>query len=213
MEELYNYNDGAYKHLSLHRRVTSYDPRNTDNLIVLDYFNTQRRNKNTTTIYYKLLDIEYSRYKKSEPPELPISFMMVWHEISIAWIEIIHQMLFIDQAISTFYAEYYDVIDKIITHDSADVKESAVYRQYPLGESVFHMAAKMWLVEKFKESKTNDSINLDSELKYIFSCYRMLEECFGPARRHCIMYMMDFFEKPLIDYLNEFMDEVSNGKY
>ena len=57
MEELYNYNDGAYKHLSLHRRVTSYDPRNTDNLIVLDYFNTQRRNKNTTTIYTHPIEI------------------------------------------------------------------------------------------------------------------------------------------------------------
>lgn len=213
MDDVYNYGEGGYKHISLHRRVTHYDPRNTDNLIILDYFNTQRMHKDTTTIYYRLLDIEYYRYKKADPPDLPISFIMVWHEISLAWIEIIHQMLFIDQAIETFYAEYHEVIDNIVNCDSIDVKDSSVYRQYPLGESVFHMAAKMWLLEKYKESKTNSSISMQKELKYVLTCYQKLETCFGPSRRHCIVYMMDFFGKTLVDYLNEFMSGMTDYNF
>ena len=213
MDDIYNYSDGGYKHLSLHRRVTHYDPRNTDNLIILDYFNTQRIHKDTTSIYYKLLDIEYSRYKKADPPDLPISFIMVWHEITLAWVEIIHQMLFIEEATETFYAEYYEVIDNITNYDSIDDKDSAVYRHYPLGESVFHMAAQMWLLEKYNESKTNDSISLNKELRYVLQCYQKLEACFGPSRRHCIVYMMDFSGKTLVDYLNDFMTDISNGRF
>jgi len=207
--EGYSYGDGGYRHLALHRKVTEYDPRNTDNLIVLDYFDVQKKHKDNTTIYYRLLDVEYARYRRADPPDLSISFIMVWHEINLAWVEIIHQMIFIDQVYETFFGEYTDVLNNIIENDSPDAKDSVVYRYYPMGESVFHMAAKMWLMEKYNESKTNININLNKELKYILNCYQRLEKCFGKDRSHCIVYMMDFSGKIMLDYLNDYLDEIN----
>ena len=58
----YQYNDSGYKFLSLHRKVLEYDPRNTDNLIILDYFNTMRRSKDDVSVYYKLIELELNKY-------------------------------------------------------------------------------------------------------------------------------------------------------
>ena len=60
----YIYTDSGYKFLSLHRKVIEYDPRNTDNLLILDYFNTMRKTRDDVALYYSLIETEYKQYKK-----------------------------------------------------------------------------------------------------------------------------------------------------
>jgi len=207
----YIYTDSGYKFLSIHRKVLEYDPRNTDNLIILDYFNTMRINKDNTGVYYNLIESEINRYRSGIIPDVPISFQMVWHEINMAWIDIIHQMIFIDQVYDTFHGEYKNLVEDIMLYDTLDEKETLVYRYHKTGETPFHLAAKMWLYEKWIESKRNNGgKNIDKELNFILSCYESLEKRFGPKRKFCILYLMDFSGKTLVDYLSDFLDELQN---
>ena len=208
----YIYTDAGYRFLSLHRKVIEYDPRNTDNLIILDYFNTMRRNRDDVAIYYKLIEEEYSQYNTGISPNSPISFQMVWHEINMAWVDIIHQMIFIDEMYDTFHGEYKNLVEEIILHDTLDDKETLVYRYSRTGESPFHIAGKMWLYEKWSESKRNSGgKSIDKDLKFILSCYEKLEMRFNPKGKFCILYLMDFSGKTLVDYLTDFLDELQNN--
>ena len=207
----YIYTDPGYNFLSLHRKVLEYDPRNTDNLIILDYFNTMRRSRDDTAVYYTLIEAEYKQYETGVAPISPISFQMVWHEINMAWVDIIHQMLFVDEVYDTFYGEYKNLVEDIILHDTLDDKETLVYRYARTGESPFHIAGKMWLYEKWSEARRNSGgKSIDKDLKFILSCYANLEKRFGPRRKFCILYLMDFSGKTLVDYLTDFLDELQN---
>ena len=209
----YNYTDDGYRFISLHRKVLEYDPRNTDNLVILDYFNTMSRSKDDVAIYYTLIENEYNESQVGIPSIYPISFQMIWHEINMAWVDIIHQMIFIEEAYDTFYGEYKNLVEEIILHDTLDDKETLVYRNARTGESPFHIAGKMWLYEKWSESVRNSgSKNIDKDLKFITSCYENLEKRFGSERRCCILYMMDFTGKTLLDYLSEFLDELQDNR-
>jgi hypothetical protein len=192
--------------------VLEYDPRNTDNLVILDYFNTMRRNKDDVAVYYNLIENEYKESQTGVPSIHPISFQMVWHEINMAWVDIIHQMIFIEEAYDTFHGEYKNLVEEIVLHDTLDDKETLVYRNARTGESPFHVAGKMWLYEKWSESVRNSGgKNIDKDLKFILSCYENLEKRFGSDRRFCILYMMDFTGKTLVDYLTEFLDELQDN--
>lgn len=207
----YIYTDSGYKFLSLHRKVIEYDPRNTDNLLILDYFNTMRKTRDDVALYYSLIETEYKQYKKGNIHITPISFQMIWHEINMAWIDIIHQMLFIDNAYHSFYGEYKYLIEEIILHDTLDDKETLVYRNPSTGESPFHIAGKMWLYEKWIEAKNEGGgKTIDNDLKFILNRYQNLEKCFGPKGRLSILYLMDFNGDTLVDYLSNFMDSLQN---
>lgn len=207
----YIYNDSGYRFLALHRKVLEYDPRNTDNLIIQDYFNTMRRSRDDIAVYYKLIETEYKQYEIGIVPSSPISFQMVWHEINMAWVDIIHQMIFIDEVYDTFHGEYKNLVEEIILHDTLDDKETLVYRYSKTGESPFHIAGKMWLYEKWSESKRNGGgKNIDKDLKFILNCYEKLEMRFSPRQKFCILYLMDFSGKTLVDYLTDFLDELQN---
>lgn len=208
----YIYTDSGYQFLSLHRKVMEYDPRNTDNLIILDYFNTIRRSRDDIAIYYNIIEAEHKKYNRGVVPTSPISFQMMWHEINMAWVDIIHQMLFIDEVYDTFHGEYRNVIEEIILHDTLDDKETLVFRYAKTGESPFHIAGKMWLYEKWTQSKRNDGgKSIDKDLQFILSCYEKLEKRFGPKRKYCILYLMDFSGKTLVDYLVDFLDELQSS--
>jgi len=210
----YLYNDSGYRFLSLHRKVLEYDPRNTDNLIILDYFNTMRRNRDDVSVYYKLIESEINQYQTGTIPDSPISFQMVWHEINMAWVDIIHQMIFIDQVYDTFHGEYKNVVEDIILHDTLDEKETLVYRYCKTGESPFHIAGKMWLYGKWIEVKRNGrGETIDKDLRFILSCYENFEKRFGSNRKFCILYLMDFSGKTLVDYLTDFLDELQNPNW
>ncbi len=172
----YIYGTGGYAQLALHRKAIEYDPRNTDNLIILDYFDVHKNTRSNTAVYYNLIDIELGLYAKGNISQLPISFMMLCYEINFAWVSIIQQMIFIDNAYDTFYAEYVEVLNNIIDNDSPEIKHSIVYRNYPNGDSIFHIAAKLWLLEKWED------------------------------RKFCITYMMDFSGKTMTEYLSEYLE-------
>lgn len=203
---IYDYSSNiGYHYTSLHRQVIKFDPLNTDNPIILDYINSFKMDRDNSSLLYDLINDEINNKNKAIS-DLPISFFTLFNRIIIDWIDIIHQMLFIDDASSTFYAEYMSVIDNIILCDTPDVKESIVYRSFGNGMSIFHIAGKIWLINKYKEiiSNSTNNVGLDKELKYIFNCYNRLEDCLGSDRKYCILYMSDFSGITLKEYLENF---------
>ncbi len=204
----YIYSDLGYKFLSLHRKVIEYDPKNTDNLIILDYFNSIQRIRNNATVYYDLID-SHIKNIQFDVSIYPLSFQMILHEINLSWVDIIHQMLFIDGMYDTFHGEYKTIIENIILYDTIDEKETLVYRYHNTGVSIFHIAGKMWLYEKwFKSKESNQDINMKDELEFVLNSYKNLEYAFGSNRRFCILYLMDFSGKTLVDYLYDFLYEL-----
>lgn len=204
----YLYNDNGYKHSSIHRKAVVYDPLNTDNPIILDYLHIAKSKKDTRPVYYKIIDLQLDKYKSQSTIDIPISFDMLWHEMNMNWVYLIQQMIFTDNAYETFYAEYKDVLDNVILHDTLDNKETLIYRYHNSGESMFHIAAKLWLFSHYVDNKNKVNFNLDKDMKYILECYARLETCFGHNRKYCISYMTDFSGMTLIDYLQEFCDMV-----
>lgn len=204
MSDEYLYNDIGYTYVSMHRRVLEYDPRNTNNPIILDYFNTIDIERDNSTIYYSLLEAERLRAHNSNIT-LPISFLSIWHQFSMSWVDIIHQMIFIDNSYATFVGEYKNVIENVILYDNITDKEALVYRYHKTGDTMFHIASKLWLYRKYMESKSGSiNINIDKELKYILECYEELEWYFGEDRKYCILYLMDFKNNTIVDTLTEF---------
>lgn len=211
MNDEYLYNDIGYKHVSLHRRVLEFDPRRSDNPVILDYFNTIDSSRDNSSTYYSVLNKERIRNQTIDSP-LPISFLAVFHDISMSWVDIIHQMLFIDGAYATFAGEYRELIENVILHDNVTEKEALIYRYYNSGETMFHVAAKLWLYRKHAANKVGRiNIKLDNELKYILECYEELEWYFGEDRKFCILYLMDFNNKTLVDSLTEFVNKLTSN--
>lgn len=200
----YSSNEG-YRFTSLHRQVVKFDPLNTDNPLILDYINSFKMDRENSSLLYDIINSEINN-KNDTYTNLPISFFMLFNRIVIDWIDIIHQMLFIDDASSTFFGEYGHIIENIILCDTPDVKESTVYRSFGNGMSIFHIAGKTWLINKYKDFIANsiNNVVLDKELKYIFNCYSRLEDCLGSDRKYCILYMSDFSGVTLKEYLEEF---------
>ena len=209
----YIYDDNAYNHIAIHRKAMVYDPRNSMNPIVLDYLFTIRRKRPITPVYHKILDIKMNSLRSSVNSPMPISYEMVLTEINLAWVDIIHQMIFIDNAFATFYSEFKEVIEEIILHDTPDDKETLVYRYQGTGESIFHIAARLWLYNKYIQNKDIINFKLDKDLKYILNCYSQLESYFGKGRKYCILYMMDFKNQTLVDYLQNFADQLIDKRF
>jgi hypothetical protein len=202
----YIYINGEYDHAAMHRKLLTFDPRNTNNIMILDYLNIRMQNRKHGDLYTILINNEMKKYGNAIYPMLPISFKMLYHQFNIEWVDLIHQMLFIDGAYNTFYGEYKTIIDKILMYDTADVKESLIYRYYNTGETIFHTAAKTWILEKFDEKRniliTKRIESIDQELKYVTACYNRLEDVMN--KKFSIVYMTDFYGTALLDYLLEF---------
>lgn len=209
----YIYSNGEYDNVSLHRRVISFDPRNTDNILVLDYLNARQQRKDHGMLFNLLMRNELGRHKNAVCPTLPISFKMIYHQMNIAWVDLIHQMVFIDGAYNTFYAEYKEIIDNILAYDTIDAKESLVYRYYNSGESIFHIAAKTWIVDSFDRKRhilvTERIKSLSADLKYVLECYHNLERVMN--KQFALTYMTDFSDITLVDYLTYFIKELEDN--
>lgn len=207
---VYSYDgDIGYRYLAIHKRAIEFDPMNTDNPIILDYIDSFKMHRNNSSLFSDVIEAEYKKFDITLH-ELPISFLSVLHTINISWIDLIHQMIFTDSAYETFHAEYGAIIDRVIINDTPDVKDSMIYRTFGSGTSIFHLAGKLWILNKYKEFYTNNKNNmdLDQELKYIFNSYRRLEDCFGSDRQYCILYMSDFSGITLKEYLEKFTVEL-----
>lgn len=208
--------DGNFDIPAIHRKSLVYDPRNTDNIIILDYFNDieTKRKLNNYVIYQKLIENDLDAHREYPSATIPISFQMIYHTINMAWINIMYQMLFIDGAYSTFYGEYKGIIDNILFYDTIDVKESLVYRYFYTGESIFHIAGKVWLLEKFAETENilvNDRLTmLNKSFKHMMECYVNLEIVMN--RPMSIIHMHDFEGVSLFVYLSSFLEDIRNNK-
>jgi hypothetical protein len=213
MENEYIYNDAAYKHIAIHRKALVFDPRNTDNPIALDYLHTIRRHRDITPIYNKIINIKLKSMRIGPDIQVPISYEMILNEINLAWVDLIHQMIFIDQAYGTFYGEYKDIIEEIILHDTPDDKDTLVFRYPETGESVFHIAAKLWLLQKHNSNVNTINYNIDKELRYILECYTRIEQYFGNKRKYCILYMMDFNNNTLVDCLQSYVENILSHRH
>lgn len=214
-KKAYIYLDGGYEFLSLHRKVKAFDPRNTDNLIILDYFHTIRKNRDISSIYHKLIENDMENYRSSSFPSIPISFQMVYHEINMAWVDIIHQMVFIDNAYETFCAQYGKVIMDIISHGDIKDKESLVYRYYGNGETIFHVAGKIWLINKY--FKNMDDLGYSGnmiydELKQVLTCYEELGKRLPLKGSLSILFTSDYNGNTVERYLRKFADEIKENK-
>lgn len=211
---LYNYREGGYSYLAMHRRLLDYDPLNTNNEIILDAFNSGNdKNKRKNTLYY-LASLEInSRYNSPNLPEIPPSFNIVLNDINLSWCTIIQQLLFKDQMVDTFFGEYCNVIDKIIKSNTQYKKEYMVYRYYLNGDSVFHLAAKVWLINIKEKNKYSNNLHevLNKELMMIFSTYMKLGACFGVDMSNSILQIRDNYNKTLRQYLIDFCLDMVNG--
>ena len=198
----------GYQFMALHKKSIVYDPRNSNNPIIQDYFDTYDRNNNTFPIYSAVIQSEFDKLKDIELPIVPISFKMIIQEINMSWVAIIHQMVFIENAYNTFYSEYKDVIENILLYDSPDMKESLIYRYYGSGLSIFHVAAKIWIFNKSYRELNNGLITKESmskAMEEVLKCYGELED--RTNNIHSIVYMTDFRGVTLYDYLVGFIEK------
>lgn len=212
-DNFYMYTEGGYEYMALHRKAMVYDPQNTDNPIIHEYFDIYSSTHETLPIYHAVLKSEMKHLEGIDSPEFPISFSMVLHEINMAWVKIIHQMIFTEKAYNTFYGEYKDVIKNILLYDTPNIKETLVYRYFKTGISIFHVAAKIWIFNKYYADRGKGICtkgNTAKIVKYVLRCYEELEKVIGEDR--CIVYMMDFNGVRLIDYLMAFTESIEENK-
>lgn len=208
--QYYNYIEPGYVYSSIHRRIVAYDPRNTSNEIIKDAFNTITDKKNSKNTLFYLMYLELQKYNNPALPEIPISFQMVLHEINMAWADLINQMVFKDELFDTFYAEYCSVLNNILINDTPFSKETLVYRYHLTGDSIFHLAAKVNLMQIHKNFENSDDLGkeINKELSHIFLCYIKLGKCFGPGMGDSILSIKDFSGKKLKQYLIDFSMEL-----
>lgn len=209
MSDAYNYHEIGYQHVALHRCVTEFDPRRTNNPLILDYFREIDKAKFAdSSVFYTILNSE-RKISYQGNRILPISFTSVLYTVSKSWVDIINKMVFEENAYASFVGEYKDLVENIILYDNPTEKENLVYRYENTGETVFHSAGKIWLYKKYRESITRSiKVNLDKELKYILQCYEDLEWYFGDERKYCLLYLMNKNNDILIDTLTEFMSSL-----
>jgi hypothetical protein len=208
MSQEYIYNDLFYNFVAVHRKVTEYDPRNTDNPIILEYLDIIKNIDNSDTYYYMLNELRLSHNQLS----LPISFTSVLYKLNILWVDLIHQMIFKDRSTGLFMGEYVDIIESIIANNSITEKYSLIYR-FHNGDCMLQMSAQLWLLRKYREYlKNNKPKALYAELQYITMCYEDMEWFLGENRKGDIINITDYNGVSLINNLRAFTyNLVTNG--
>jgi len=214
-DHTYLYTENGYDFMALHRKAMVFNPRNTGNPIIDEYLDTYSRENDSIPIYHAVLMAEIENSRNTETPILPVSYKMVLQEINMAWVELIHQMVFIEKAYDTFCAEFKDTIENIILYDSPNMKESMIYRYNRIGISIFHIAAKIWLFNIYHKTITSseyaDIKEITSKaIKNVLDCYQELELCINS--KNSIVYMEDFTGTTLIDYLFSFIKDVEENR-
>ena len=194
--------DRAYQFLSVHRKVTVFDPRFTDNSMILDNYNDIRKKRDDRALLYSLVEHEYTLNNDI----IPVNYMMLIHEINMAWTDIIHEMLFEQKSVHTFCGEYGEIVAHILTHLAMDDKDTLVYRGTVNGITPFHLAAKTWLMKKLK---IDGKESLESELQMIFDVYQEVGAIiFDDSEKNCILEIEDFYKISLKNHLTDFIKSI-----
>jgi hypothetical protein len=207
------YNDPNFLKMGLHRKINVFDPSYSDNPLVTQAIYDSSLKRNTKKVINKLINHELERYESTTFITLPTSYALIHHRINNAWIDLIHQMVFEDKMYNAFSMEFKDIIESIILSDDVNNIDYTVYR-YKDGETIFHMAARTWLISEYGEllnssltySQKNQK-NMDN-LTYILLCYREIGKCIGDELS--ILGIEDSGGIPLDHSLKEFVDVLSS---
>jgi hypothetical protein len=207
MSAEYTYDDIGYRYSAVHRQMYDFDPRNTDNILIIDYMNTKVSDGTAYNTFYAAVDRHLNHYINGDISHIPISFSMAIDDVNIAWVDLITQMILIENAVGTFVGEYADQINKVVINDNQGIKESLVYR-YPLGESIFHIAAYLWLYDAMKKSPFPKSAG-EGALRYIEGKYSAIESAMGERYTDKILGMCDFEGVTMRKLLQDFIERHS----
>ena len=193
-------------HLSIHGKLTRFNPRNTTNPIVADYLSVIDPHKS------RLRDIIIADPNTGVSNAiLPPSFKCIAHDNTIMWCGLIESMVFTDKLFNLFYSEYSGMLDRVV-NTTIDSGDSIIYREYKTGFSIFHTAAKLRLISRLMvdiDKTIGQKITgLDDELTYILKCYTELGKVFNNGNELLITYIEDFSGTYLIDYITAYADEV-----
>lgn len=203
-----------YLHLSTHRKVVEFDPRNTENPIILDYLINlgDRRLRNDRLKSISLSDI--NPYVTLMNPVIPPSFRVILQDNVMIWVSLIHQLVFDEKLYGVFYGEYANLLDRVVNIKTPD-RDSIIYREYKTGYSIFHIAAKLRILDRLSRdlslSVGQKIKGLDTELTYILKCYTEFGKVFRGGNELTINYMEDFSGIYLSNFLNNFVDDIVNS--
>lgn len=212
----YNYIDGGYLWLGVHRKILEYNPQNTQNIIIQDYLNNPKINKKReSTLTTMLLNDIECKHSSSMYNSLPSPYEQLLYDINISWIELIKEMIFKDNFIQMFYSEFNDIIEKVIKTDTFIKKEIVVYRYYGTGETMFHYAAKSRLIDVLEGNRDHIKIReiISKELTHILNCYQELGRCFDDRNSSNILNIKDYSNKTLKEHLVDFSLELTEKDF
>ena len=92
-----------YLHLSTHCKVLEFDPRNTENPIMLDYLiNLDDRNSRMSRMKSISMS-EINPYIFMMTPVIPPSFRVLLQENVMLWVSLIHRLVFEEKLYRLFY--------------------------------------------------------------------------------------------------------------
>jgi hypothetical protein len=204
--------DSVYQKVAIHRQCTKFDPSRSTNPLVIQaiYEGSVARYSNDVLMY--LFNNEIETYPKKPLSKLPISYAIISHRIQNAWVDLIQQMIFRDNMFVMFVSEFSEIIENILINESIDNIDFYVYRNLE-SETIFHLAARVWILSKFSElitlhiPKYKKKLILEDELEYILKCYRSIGNALrGTLEESCINYISDFDDTTLEDSLYEYLE-------
>ena len=203
-----------YLHLSTHRKVLDFDPRNTENPIVLDYLMNPAEHNARMDRMKSISMSEINPYVTLMTPVIPPSYRVLMQENVMLWVALIHRMVFDERLYGLFYGEYANLLDRVVNIKTPD-RDSIIYREYKTGYSIFHIAAKLRILDRLTRDLTlsvgQKIKGLDNELTYILKCYTDLGKVFRSGNELTINYMEDFSGVYLSNFLTNFVDDLVNG--
>ena len=88
-----------YLHLSTHRKVLDFDPRNTENPIVLDYLMNPAEHNARMDRMKSISMSEINPYVTLMTPVIPPSYRVLMQENVMLWVALIHRMVFDERLI------------------------------------------------------------------------------------------------------------------
>ena len=194
------------------RRISHFDPRESTNASVHEYY-LESGDRKVLVNLYDLMNVEIDQVGGAFYAPIPVSFRMSMHIINLEWVNLIHKMIFKEQLYSLFYNEFSDVLENIV-NTTPSSKDYLVYRNSSIGDTVFHLAAKLWVIRCLGESKggvTAKLLSISSAMKHALACYADLGKQFIDGNTYTIPYLEDFTGDCLMDHLSRFCDELSSN--
>jgi hypothetical protein len=203
----------SFLYIAMNRKVMANNPRETDNILIQCTFDEIDSDPtvNNRSVLRDLIDDEYLSMGSDNDNSIPNPVQMIWHRIHLDWVNIIERMIFVEQNIGTFNAEYSDIIQKIINTTDRVSIDYPVYRYYSDGSTMFHLAARMYLLHEYAKiigpAKILVSSIITGKVRHILSCYSDLGR-FVNGNSTSITHLSDNSGKRLEDFITSYGEEL-----